>query len=263
VSAAAQLPPTSGIQCLGLRVVMGDRLLVDGLDLDIRPGELLGILGRNGSGKTTTLHTIAGLRAPDDGSIVLNDRQVGDWPRREVARRMGLLLQHTDDPFPATVFETALAGRHPHVDFWQWEGAADFEAVRDALNSVGLDDLGERPVQTLSGGERRRLALATLLSQAPGIYLLDEPTNHLDPAYEQTIMRLLARLAADGRTVAASLHDVNLASRYCDRCLLLFGNGEWAAGPTDEVLTEDRLNRLYGVRMGRIDHGTDRFFFTD
>jgi iron complex transport system ATP-binding protein len=244
-------------------VAIGDRLLVDGLDLDIRAGELLGVLGRNGSGKTTTLHTLAGLRAPSRGSIVLNEKRVDDWPRREVARRMGLLLQHTDDPFPSTVFETALAGRHPHLDFWQWEGAADFEAVREALSSVGLEDLGERPVRTLSGGERRRLALATLLSQAPGIYLLDEPTNHLDPAYEQSVMRLLARLAADGRAVAACLHDVNLASRYCDRCLLLFGDGEWAAGPTDEVLTEDRLNRLYGVRMGRIDRGPDRFFFTD
>ena len=263
MSVTAQPAETPGIRCAGLRVAIGERLLVDDLDLDIRAGEFLGILGRNGSGKTTTLHTLAGLRAPNRGSIILNDRQVGDWTRREVARRIGLLLQHTDDPFPATVFETALAGRHPHLDFWQWEGAADLEAVREALSSVGLETLGTRPVRTLSGGERRRLALATLLCQQPGTYLLDEPTNHLDPAFEQSVMRLLAGLAANGRAVAASLHDVNLASRYCDRCLLLFGDGEWATGPTDEVLTEDRLDRLYGVRMGRIDRGQDRFFFTD
>lgn len=263
MSRAGEPGATPEIRCDGLRVSIGDRLLVDELDLSVFPGSFLGILGRNGSGKTSTLLTLAGLRPASGGSLVLDGRPMSEWPRREIARRTGLLPQHTEDPFPATVFETALAGRHPHLDFWQWEGGADFRAVEDALASVGLDSLREREVATLSGGERRRLALATLLTQAPGIYLLDEPTNHLDPAYEQSVMRLLARLAADGYAVAASLHDVNLASRYCDRCLLLFGDGEWAAGATAEVLTQDGLMRLYGVDMTRIDHAGQRLFFTD
>jgi len=249
------------LSCAGVRIEIAGRVLVDSLELAVREGSLLGILGRNGSGKTTTLHTLAGLRQDAVDGVVLDGRPISDWPRREVARRLGLVTQHLDNPFPTSVLEAVLAGRHPHLDFWRWEGEEDRKMARDALATVGLGDLEDRAVETLSGGERRRVAIATLLCQSPGTCLLDEPTNHLDPAHEQSVMGLLKNLAVAGHGVAVSLHDVNAASRYCDRCLLLFGDGTWSAGPTEQVLTEDALARLYGVSMCEARLGGERVFF--
>jgi iron complex transport system ATP-binding protein len=252
---------TGGLSCAELRVEIAGRILVDHLELSVEAGSLLGILGRNGSGKTTTLHTLAGLRQGADAGIMLDGRPISSWPRREVARRLGLVTQHLDNPFPISVLETVVAGRHPHLDFWRWESEADRDRARDALAIVGLDDLADRAIETLSGGERRRVAIATLLCQSPRVCLLDEPTNHLDPAHEQAVMALLKDLADSGHGVAASLHDVNAASRYCDRCLLLFGDGEWSAGPTDEILTVCALERLYGVSMREARLGGERVFY--
>ena len=250
-----------GLACEGLRIEIAGRLLVEDLTLSVAAGSLLGILGRNGSGKTTTLHTLAGLRQQDGQPVLLDGKPISSWPRREVACRLGLVTQHQDDPFPTSVLETVIAGRHPHLDFWRWESEADRDLARRALASVGLDGLAERPVETLSGGERRRVAIATLLCQAPGVCLLDEPTNHLDPAHEQAVMKLLKALAAGGHGVAASLHDVNAACRYCDRCLLLYGDGQWSAGPTREVLTESALEQLYGVPIRQARVGGERIFY--
>ncbi len=250
-----------GLSCAGVRIEIAGRVLVESLELAVREGSLLGILGRNGSGKTTTLHTLAGLRDGAAREVVLDGKPISAWSRREVARRLGLVTQHLEDPFPTSVLETVVAGRHPHLDFWRWESQVDRDIALEALATVGLDDLADRGVDTLSGGERRRVAIATLLCQSPRTCLLDEPTNHLDPAHEQAVMALLKKLAAGGHGVAASLHDVNAASRYCDRCLLLFGDGNWSAGPTDEVLTEDALQRLYGVPMREARLGGERVFF--
>lgn len=252
-----------GLSCRSLDVSVAGRTLVDGLDLEVTAGSLIGILGRNGSGKTTTLHTLAGLRRQASTRIYLDGRPIADWPRRQIARRVGLVTQHLEEPFPTSVEETALAGRHPHLDFWRWESDTDRRLARDALAQVGLAGLENRAVETLSGGERRRLAIAMLLCQSPRTCLMDEPTNHLDPAHEKLVMSLLRRLADEGRAVAASLHDVNAASRYCDKCLLLFGDGEWRAGPTREVLDEDALQRLYGVPMRRVELAGQPFYFTD
>jgi len=251
----------AGLACKGLRVEIAGRVLVDSLELSIEAGSLLGILGRNGSGKTTTLHTLAGIRHEAPEGVMLDGTPIAAWPRREVARRVGLVTQHLDNPFSTTVLETVVAGRHPHLGFWRWEDRTDREIARDALARVGLAELAERPLETLSGGERRRVAIATLLCQSPSTCLLDEPTNHLDPAHEQAVMLLLKQLADCGHGVAASLHDVNAASRYCDRCLLLFGDGDWTTGPTGQVLTEQALTRLYGVSMREALLGEERVFF--
>lgn len=238
----------------------GDLLLVRGLCLSLTPGSMLGILGRNGTGKTTTLHTLAGLAPPAAGTVLLEGRPLARWPRRDVARRVGLLMQSYEDPFPSTVLETVVIGRHPHLGFWQWETETDYGIARAALAEVGLNGLEARRVETLSGGERRRLALATVLAQRPGTYLLDEPSNHLDPHHQHDVMSLMRSRAGAGAAVAASLHDVNAAARWCDRCLLLFGDGQWCEGPTEVMLTETSLSRLYGIDMRALDWRERRVF---
>jgi iron complex transport system ATP-binding protein len=258
----AVTPPASVplLSTRGLTVVAGRRRLVEGLDLELHRGEALAILGPNGVGKTLTLQTLAGLRKPDQGEVLVEGRPLASWPRRALAQRLGLLPQGTEDPFPATVMEEALIGRHPHLGFWQWESAEDLALARAALGEVDLQGLEERLLDTLSGGERRRLAVATLLVQDPGIWLVDEPTNHLDPQHRLGVMQLLAARARSGRSVAVTLHDVNLAASWCARCLLLFGDGSWALGASDEVLTEDAVSRLYHMPVERVEVAGRRLF---
>ena len=241
------------LEARGLTVVAGHRRLVAQLDLQLRPGEALAVLGPNGVGKTLTLQTLAGLRKPAAGEIIVAGRPLASWPRRALARRLGLLPQGTEDPFPATVMEEALIGRHPHLGFWQWESPDDLAIARQALTEVDLAGLEERLLDTLSGGERRRLAVATLLVQNPHVWLVDEPTNHLDPQHRLGVMQLLSARARDGRAMVVTLHDVNLAAGWCERCLLLFGDGSWELGRADEVLTEAAVSRLYCMSVRRVE----------
>ena len=224
------------------------------LSLDFGPRQCWAILGRNGSGKTTLLHTLAGLRPTTNGSVRIDDRPLHEQPRRFIAQRLGLLPQDSHDPFPATVLETALLGRHPHCSPWNWETADDVRLARQALEQVGLKGWDDREVATLSGGERRRLALATLLTQAPDILLLDEPTNHLDLHHQVALLDLLARQASEqAKTVIMVLHDVNLAARYADHCILLQGDGDTSAGPSETVLRTPVLKRLYRVDLRQVN----------
>lgn len=218
---------------------------MDELSFGAGRGEFIAVLGQNGCGKSLTMLTLGGLRDASGGTVLLNGDDVHAAPRLQVARSLALLPQHSDDLFPSTVMETALAGRHPHISGFRWESAADRAITLEALDAVGIGDLADRDVMTLSGGERRRLAIAQVLAQRPSLFLLDEPTNHLDPQHQVETLSVFRRKADDGATVIASLHDANLAIRYADRCLLLFGDGRWDIGPTSDVLQADRLSHLY------------------
>jgi iron complex transport system ATP-binding protein len=217
------------------------------LDLHINTGQRWCILGRNGSGKTTLLHTLVGLHKPDSGSVMVGGKSLDSLQRRTRAQRIGILLQDHSDAFPASVMETVLIGRHPYLGPLQWEGPDDVALAREALRETGLEQMADRNVATLSGGERRRLGIATLLVQDPGLLLLDEPTNHLDIHHQVRMLDLLAGHSQAGdKAMLLVLHDLNLALRYCDHFLLLFGNGETLQGTADEVLTQAVLERLYG-----------------
>jgi iron complex transport system ATP-binding protein len=224
----------------------GRRLLVASLTLAARAGE---ILGRNGTGKTLTLHTLAGLRAPHTGSVRIGDASIATLPRRSVARHIGVLFQDLDIGLSSTAFDAVLIGRYPHLAPWQWETDEDRRIAQDALARVGLAGFESRQTVTLSGGEQRRLALAAVLAQSPQVFALDEPTNHLDPHHQLAVFRMLRELAATGRTVIATVHDPTLAARFADRALLLYGDGRWQLGPVEEVLTEVTLSELYLTRV--------------
>ncbi|MGB5256474.1 MAG: ABC transporter ATP-binding protein [Woeseiaceae bacterium] len=246
--------------CEHLRVSVAGRLLVDNLALNIADGEMIAVLGQNGSGKSLTMHTLAGLRDPAAGSIMLGNTSLASISRREIAKRLALLPQHVDDIFPATVLDTAMIGRHPHIGRLNWETEQDVDIARKALTAVGLDELTGRDVLTLSGGERRRLAIAQVLTQEPQVYLLDEPTNHLDPQHQLDALQLFREKADAGAIVLASLHDVNLAVRYADRCLLLYGDGRWDLGATAEILDCERLSRLYSTPMEAVSWHARQLF---
>jgi iron complex transport system ATP-binding protein len=239
----------------------GDKPLVEGLTLGFASGENWAILGANGSGKTTLLHALVGLRPADSGGVRLDGRELRAVPRRERARHLGLLFQDPTPAFPATVLETALTGRHPHLGRFQTEGTQDLALTRAALAAVDLDRLAARPLTTLSGGERRRVEIAALLAQDPPVCLLDEPVNHLDPHYQISLLRLLTdRTRRPGHVNLLVLHDINLALRFCSHALLLLGDGHTRHGPIGEVVDAPTLERVYRCAMREITTDRDRWF---
>jgi iron complex transport system ATP-binding protein len=237
------------LSCKNVDISVPGRSLVRQLNIEVAASEFLAVLGPNGVGKSLSLHALAGLRDPDDGQIYLDGQQIGSLSRQQIAARLALLPQYTEDVFPATVIDTVMIGRHPHIGRFQWESDHDREMAFAALQEVDLNDMAHRDIGTLSGGERRRLAVAQVLTQEPAIYLLDEPTNHLDPQHQLDVLRIFREKARNGATIVASLHDVNLAARFADKCLLLYGDGRWILGDTDAVLTTERLTELYATSM--------------
>ena len=244
----------TALSCRDLDLTIADIRVVSDFEVTLVPGTFWGLLGSNGTGKTTLLRCLAGLMQPLRGSVQLAGRTIGELPRRLVARHVGMLQQHTAYVFDSTVLQTALIGRHPHLAYWQREGPDDLAAAQAALRAVDLDGFAERSVTGLSGGEARRLAFAALMLQDPDVLLLDEPTNHLDLRHQIRIMGMLRdRVQARPAAAIAALHDVNLVTRYCSHVLMLFGDGQWCAGTTAEMLDEHSLERLYGCPIERID----------
>jgi iron complex transport system ATP-binding protein len=247
-----------------LTLTIAGRTLCASLDAELKAGENWVILGANGSGKTTLLHALAGLRAPDAGHIQIEGSEVGSLPPRTRARRIGVLFQEAESEFPATVLETVLTGRYPHLDRWQWEGAQDYRAAEAALEAVGLSDLARRPLATLSGGERRRVEIAALLAQDAPICLLDEPTNHLDLRHQVQVLELLAgRARRPGHINVFVLHDVNLAARFGTHAILLFDHGECRHGPLADMLNRSHLEQMYHCRLREIRDNGKTWFLPD
>jgi len=244
-----------------LTVSIGEVRVVDGLSLALPPGRSVGVLGPNGVGKSTLLAVLAGIRAPDDGTVRLDRQPLANMRRRAVARRLGMLVQNTRFAFDASCLEVCLSGRHPFLGAMDNEGPEDIQRARQALAAVGLEALGERSCRALSGGEQRRLALAVVLTQDPDVVLLDEPTNHLDPAHQVGVLDALhARLQRRGGVQVMALHDVNLATCYCSDVLMLFGQGQWEYGPSGAMLTEANLSRLFGCPIRAVRDGRQTVF---
>jgi iron complex transport system ATP-binding protein len=237
------------IEALHLDVSIAGHQVCHDLNFALPAGKSLAILGRNGAGKSTLLATLAGLREVDGGAVFFSGKNLTEHAPRELARRRGYCAQQQHDAFASTVLETALVGRHPHLDRWGWESDSDKAIATDTLQRTGLAGFKARQVQTLSGGERQRLAVATLLTQQSEVLMLDEPLSHLDLNHAMAMLALLEAEAAQGRTVLAVLHEPNFARRHFDFTLMLFGDGSWTFGVSTEVIDAHSLQRLYGHRL--------------
>ena len=245
--------PPPLLEARDVRIAIGERVLCRELSFQLGKGERLAILGRNGAGKSTLLAALAGLRATEGGEVALSGVRYDFLQVREAAKRRGFLPQVQHDAFASTVLETALIGRHPHLGRFAWESADDIEFARTALDFVGLNGMAQRSVHSLSGGERQRLGVATLLTQEPDLYLLDEPLTHLDLNHAIAVLDIFSRCTEQGAGVVMVLHEPGLAARYCDRVLLLYGDGHTEIGPVKALLTAERLSTLYGHPLRALD----------
>jgi iron complex transport system ATP-binding protein len=233
---------------VAFRYHSGAPLVVDGVTLAIERGDLVGLLGPNGSGKTSLLRLLSGTRAPTAGTVRLAGQSLAAQSRRDVARRLAVVPQETELAFEYSVLEMVLMGRHPHLGLFQVEGPDDYAIAREALTATGTVHLEERRFHTLSGGEKQRVVIAAALAQRPDILLLDEPTASLDLGYQLDVAALLTALNHDrGVTMIVSTHDLQLAASIC-RTLVLIRNGRVLAhGPAERVLTPEHVRALYDV----------------
>ncbi len=228
----------------------GGSYVVKDVSIDIKAGEMVCLIGPNGSGKTTLLKAIAALK-DFNGNIDYQGNNLKDMSRREIGKTMAMISQNTTTYFPFSVQDTVMNGRYVYMEgLFKGPKKEDYQIVRESLEKVGMQDFGDRYINTLSGGQLQRVYLAKLLAQKPSIILLDEPTNHLDLKYQIETLEFIKKLTiAENKISIVVLHDLNLVQRYADRVIMLSEGDDYLIGNTKEVLTNEKLNEFYQLNI--------------
>lgn len=214
--------------------------------MDLDRSEIIGIVGPNGAGKSTLIRCIDRILTPGGGTILLDETDISTLSRMEIARKMGYVPQTTTRVFPATVFDTVLMGRRPHLS---WKSSdADVDKVLEILELLGIMEFAMRDFNEISGGQQQKVLIARALAQEADILLLDEPTSNLDIRHQLEVMEIMTNIVhKKGISAVMAIHDLNLASRYTSRILMMNGGRIFAAGDPESVLTEENIRRAYGV----------------
>ena len=244
-----------------LRAGYPNRPVLEGEDLDFRPGQVLAVLGPNGCGKSTLLRTSNGLLAKSGGEVLVDGVPLEELAPREIAKKVAYLPQSRSVP-NITAGRMVLHGRFPYLSYPRRYRREDHEMVKRALDWVGAADLASRPLPELSGGQRQKVYLAMALAQDTETVLMDEPTTYLDVGCQLEVMALARRLAEEGRAVVMVLHDLTLALRYAHRAALLYEGKVRQTGTPEELFQGSVLSRVMGVSLGRVEtEGGWRYFY--
>ncbi|HWI61951.1 MAG TPA: ABC transporter ATP-binding protein [Symbiobacteriaceae bacterium] len=236
------------LEAKNLTLAYDQNVILKDLNLAVPAGKITALVGRNGCGKSTLLRTLARLLKPQGGAVYLNGEAIARMSTRDVAREMGILPQSPTAPEGLTVRELVAQGRYPHQSWLQqWSDEDERQAAR-ALESTGMADLAERPLDALSGGQRQRAWIAMVLAQGTSVLLLDEPTTYLDLAYQIDVLDLLYRLnREEGRTVVMVLHDLNLACRYAHHLVAVKNGVVYAEGAPHQIITAKTVQDVFGI----------------
>ena len=214
--------------------------------IELAASEMLGVVGPNGAGKSTLLRCIDRILKPQRGSILLDEREIKKMSMIELAKKLGYIPQSTSQVFPATVFDTVLLGRRPHVG-WR-SGEKDRKKVLKALQMLNIEKFAMRDINELSGGQQQKVFIARALTQEPDVLLFDEPTSNLDIKHQLEVMEIIKSIVREKEISAImAIHDLNLASRYADRIIMMNGGEIFSAGDSVSVLTSESIKRVYGV----------------
>jgi iron complex transport system ATP-binding protein len=231
----------------GISVRIGAREILRDVSLAVQPGEVVTLAGPNGAGKTTLFRVASRVLQPDAGRVLVRGRPLAALSRRELAREVGVVPQDATIAFPFTAGEVVLMGRTPHLGLLGFETRADVSRARDAMARVGIEELADRSVLELSGGERQLVLVARALAQDPRVLLLDEPTAHLDLRHRVAVLEQVRAFVRRGRSALVVSHDLGLAARTCERVALLQRGELCASGEPREVLTPGSLREVFGV----------------
>jgi len=234
----------------------GSAPVVKDVSFSVEKGELFGILGPNGSGKTTLLKLISGIMKAFKGKILIKGQPIESFTAKELAKKVAVLPQITTHQFAYTVKETVALGRYAHQSgFFKAWTEKDEQAVQVAMNQTGIAEFQDIYISELSGGERQRVYLAQALAQQPEVLLLDEPTNHLDLSFQKGLLDTLQKMSKEcGLTVISIFHDLNLASLYCDRLLLMEGGMVHGIGTPSEIVKAEHINKVYDTHVQNQPH---------
>jgi len=246
------------VMARALRRVLGHRVVLDAIDVDIAAGMITGLVGPNGAGKSTLLRLLAGIDRPDAGDVTLDGAPLRSLSPSARARRVSHLPQAAQPQWPLCGRDVVSLGRLPHGAGFDRLSDADAKAVDCAMTRTGTTGFVDRRIDQLSAGERARLLLARALATEADVLLVDEPTAALDPGYQLEAMTALRAEADRGVAVAVALHDLALATRFCDRLLLLAGGRALKTGTPAEVLQADTLRAAYGVEFAFVGFGEHR-----
>jgi iron complex transport system ATP-binding protein len=216
----------------------------------VEKGEFVGVIGPNGSGKTTLLKILYRLLSPQKGEILFELVPMKKMDRTDIAKRIAVVAQETHLLFPFSVLETVLMGRSPHLGHLMFESEKDVEITKKAMEWTKMLPFSERSMDELSGGERKRVFIARALAQEPEVILLDEPTANLDIHHQMDFLDLILTLNRErGLTIVMASHDMNIASEFCDRLILLQEGGVYKIGTPDEVITRENIEKVYGCEV--------------
>ena len=222
--------------------------------IELAASEMLGVVGPNGAGKSTLLRCIDRILKPQRGSILLDEREIKEMSRMELARKMGYIPQSSAQVFPATVFDTVLMGRRPHIG-WR-SNEKDMKKVLETLQMLNIKSFAMRDINELSGGQQQKVFIARALTQEPDVLLLDEPTSNLDIKHQLEVMDIIKNIVREkGIAAIMAIHDLNLASRYADRIVMMNGGEVFDAGDAAAVLTPENIKHVYDVEVEVPNHG--------